>query len=300
MSTTQSRREFLAAAAVSAAAGTFMATTPAVARAGPAPAKTSGAPPLRLGLMTYLLAKDWDIDTIITNMKKTKFEHVELRTTHAHGVEVGLTKAQREEVRVRFEDAGLRLSLASAFQYHYPEPERVRQNIEGTKEYTLLARDIGALGIRVFPNAILVDKGIPEEKTLEQVGKALAEVGEFAHQHGVEIRVCNHGRGTNDVVRIKKIFDYAGSEHVYLNWNCDGTDVKGIGFEAKFNLVKDRIRNLHMHELTNEAYPYRKLFALLRASGYTGYCDAEIKASPEPIRLMRYYRALFLALQDAY
>ena len=30
-----------------------------------------------------------------------------------------------------------------------------------------------------------------------------------------------------------------------------------------------------------------------------GYCDAEIDASKEPIRLMKYYRATFLALQNA-
>jgi sugar phosphate isomerase/epimerase len=250
--------------------------------------------------MTYNLAKDWDIDTIIKNCKETKFEHAELRTTHAHGVEVGLTKAQRRQVRKRFEHAGIKLSLAGAFMYHFEDQQQVRRNIEGTKQYTLLAHDIGAIGIRVFPNAILVDKGIPEEKTLKQIGKALAEVGEFAHDYGVEIRVSNHGKGTDDVTRIKKIIDYSGSKHVYMNWNCDRTDTEGIGFEAKFDLVKDRIRNLHIHDLTSEVYPYRKLFVLLRRSGYQGYCDAEIQASPEPVRLLRYYRALFLALQNAF
>jgi sugar phosphate isomerase/epimerase len=211
-----------------------------------------------------------------------------------------LTKPQRKQVRKRFEDAGIKLSLASAFAYHYQDQGKLRENIEGTKQYTLLARDIGAIGIRVFPNALLVDKGIPEEKTLEQIGKALAEVGGFAHDYGVEIRVSNHGRGTNDVTRTKKIIDYSASRHVYMNWNCDGSDTKGVGFEAKFNMVKDRIRNLHIHDLTSPTYPYRKLFALLRKSGYHGFCDAEIQASPEPLRLMRYYRALFLALQNAF
>lgn len=302
-----SRRAFMKGSAASAAAAAFAAGTPATAnttRPAGAPAdrreSPAAAPALRLGLMTYNLARGWDLDTILRNCAQTRFEHVELRTTHAHGVEVGLTAEQRAEVRKRFQDAGLKLSLASAFMYHFEDPRRVRENIEGTKEYTLLARDIGAIGIRVFPNAILVDKGIPEEKTLEQIGRAFAEVGEFAHDHGVEIRVSNHGRGTNDVTRIKRIIDHSGSKHVYMNWNCDGTDVEGIGFEAKFNLVKDRIRNLHIHDLTSETYPYRRLFQLLREARYEGYCDAEIAESPEPIRLMRYYRALFLALQNAF
>ncbi len=306
MSKGLSRRKFIMSSAISASAGMLMTRSCAGARAKQMKGSAENVlpknnkPPLRLGLMTYNLAKDWDIDTIIKNFRETKFEHAELRTTHKHGVEVSLTKAQRKEVRRKFEDAGIKLSLASAFMYHFEDQRKVSQNIEGTKEYTILAHDIGAIGIRVFPNAILVDKGIPEEKTLEQIGKALAEVGDFAHDYGVEIRVSNHGKGTNDVTRIKKIIDYSGSKHVYMNWNCDGTDTKGIGLEAKFNVVKDRIRNLHIHVLTSETYPYRKLFALLRKSGYHGYCNAEIQASPEPIRLMRYYRALFLALQNAF
>jgi hypothetical protein len=54
-----------------------------------------------------------------------------------------------------------------------------------------------------------------------------------------------------------------------------------------------------MHELYDEAYPYRLFFRLLNKAGYQGYCDAEIPASCEPVRLMKYYRALFLAYQNA-
>jgi sugar phosphate isomerase/epimerase len=193
----------------------------------------------------------------------------------------------------------LKLSLASAFAYHWDDPQKLRENVEGTKEYTILAHDVGAIGIRVFPNALLVDKGIPEEQTLEQIGKALAEVGKFAADYGVEIRVSNHGRGTNRVSIVRKILDFADSPHVYMNWNCDRTDVEEPGFEAHFNMVKDRITNLHIHDLFNEQYPYRKLFSLLRQSGYSGYCDAEVGESCEPIQFMMYYRGLFLALQNA-
>jgi sugar phosphate isomerase/epimerase len=256
------------------------------------------APPLRLGLMSYNLAKDWDIPTIIKNCTETGFEHVELRTTHAHGVEVSLSKDQRRAVRRRFEDAGLKISLASGFAYHWPDAAELRKNIEGTKEYTLLARDLGALGIRVFPNALLVDKGIPEEQTLRQIGRSLAEVGTFAHSHGVEIRVEIHGSGTNVVAKVKKMVDYSECPYVYVNWNCEKNDTKGPGFDTNFDSVKDRIRNVHLHELW-EDYPYRRLFKLLGQSGYRGYCDAEIAESAEPIRLMKYYRACFLALQNA-
>ncbi|NQU23759.1 MAG: sugar phosphate isomerase/epimerase [Candidatus Nealsonbacteria bacterium] len=293
MSETITRRKFFAISAVGGCAAT-VGLAPRKARTEDKPADG----PLRLGLMTYRLGAEWDLETILKNCREVKWEHAELRTTHAHGVEVGLSKTQRREVRKKAEDAGIKLSLASAFSYHWEDPQQVRKNIEGTKEYTLLAEDIGALGIRVFPNAILVDKGIPEEKTLEQIGKAVAEAARFGADHGVEIRLANHGRGTNRISRTKKILDYADSPHVYVNWNCDGSDVEEPGFEAHFNMVKDRIRNIHLHDLHNEKYPYRKLFALLRKSGYRGYCDAEVGPSLEPVTFMKYYRALFLALQN--
>jgi len=255
--------------------------------------------PLKLGVMTYTLAENWDIETIIKNLTETGYQSVELRTTHAHGVEVTLSPEERAEVKKRFEDSALEeISLASAFQYHFPDQDELKANIEGTKEYTLLAQDIGAKSIRVFPNAL--PDGVPEEKTLEQIGKALAEVGEFGYEHGVKIKVCVHGNKTARVPIIKKIIDYSESPHVYVNWNCNLSDTEGEGLEHNFNTLKDRIISLHTHELWTENYPYRRLFELLSESGFKGYCNAEISGNKDPIRILRYYRALFLSLQNAY
>jgi len=254
--------------------------------------------PLKIGLMTYTLGKDWDIETIIKNCSEAGWKSVELRTTHKHGVEVTLSPSERAEVKKRFKDSPLEtISMASAFQYHDPDPAILKKNIEGTKEYILLARDVGATGIRVFPNAFV--EGVDRNKTMEQIGKALAEVGSFGHDHGVEIRVCVHGKGTNSVPVIKKIIDFSGSPYVYVNWNCDLSDTAGEGFEYNFNSVRDRIKGVHMHELFNPDYPYRLFFKLLSESGYQGYCNAEVDQSCEPVTFMKYYRALFLALQNA-
>ncbi len=305
MSAECTRRELLRSSAAVAATAVFASSCQSEAKPAAQPAVTAApaagvasSKPLKLGLMSYTLAKDWDIDTIIKNCKETGFEHIELRTTHAHGVEVTISKEQRQTVRKRFEDAGLKISLASGFAYHYPDAARLRKEIEGTKEYVILAQDVGALGFRVFPNALPGGKGIPEEQTMRQIGKALAEVCPFAHEHGVKIALEVHGSGTNIVGKVKQMIDYSECPYAYVNWNCDANDAKGPGFDANFASVKDRIANVHMHELF-ENYPYRRLFELLRQSGYTGYCDAEIPESKEPIRLMKYYRATFLALQDA-
>jgi len=295
-----SRKKFLQTAAV---AGTVVMapgfSIPSVSEQKQETVITLNKNPLKIGLMTYLLGRDWDIEAIIKNCTATGFQSVELRTTHAHGVEVTLTSAQRAEVNKRFKDSPLdTISLASAFQYHSPDPAELKKNIEGTKEYVLLARDVGATGIRVFPNAF--PEGVSREKTMEQIGKALAEVGNYANNYGIEIRVCVHGQGTSSVPVIKKIIDYSQSPYVYVNWNCNLSDSEGEGFEYNFNSVKDRIRGVHMHDLHDPEYPYRLFFKLLAESGYKGYCNAEIsRVSCEPVEYMKCYKGLFLALQNA-
>ena len=292
-----SRRNFLKTAAISGTAVALPGSVGAAPLSNKDESFELNENPLKIGIMTYTIAKEWDIDTVIKNLSETGYQSVELRTTHAHGIEVTMSKEKRSEVKKRFEDSPLEaISLASAFRYHDADPAELKKNIEGTKEYTLLARDVGALGFRVFPNAL--PEEVPVEQTLEQIGKALAEVGEFAYNQGVEIRVCVHGSGTNRVPIIKKIIDYSQSPHVYVNWNCNANDVEGEGLEHNFNLIKDRIRSMHMHELW-DGYPYRQLFRLLSDNNFTGYCNAEISGNDDPIRLMHYYKGLFLALQNA-
>lgn len=289
-----SRRSFIQTATLGIAA-----LTPGISKANVIEMKSVVRrinPPLKLGLMTYNMGKDWDIETIIKNCTETGLVHAELRTTHKHGIELSLSKQERAEVKKRFEDSSLEaISLASAFKYHFTDQEELRQNIEGTKEYLQLAADVGAIGIRVFPDAF--PEGVSREKTMEQIGKALAEVGQFGYNVGVDVRVCVHGNGTGNVPIIKKIIDYSNSDHVYVNWNCMASDAEGEGLTKNFNMVKNRIRGVHMHELYSN-YPYRDFLQLLRDSSYKGYCNIEISESSDPIRLMHYYRTLFLALQN--
>jgi len=257
---------------------------------------------MRLGLVTYNLAKDWDIPKTLQMCEKTGFEGVELRTTHAHGVEVTLGKGERERVRKQFEDSPVELvGLGSAFEYHSPDPGEVRRNIEGTKEYVVLAHDVGAPGVKVRPNGFPPPElGIPREKTLEQIGSALRECGEFAQNYGVQIRLEVHGRETCKLPHIKRMLEVADHPNVFVCWNSNPTDVDEAtgSVRPNFDLVRDRIGLVHITELWQEAYggyPYKELFGLLKDVGYKGFCCAEIPESPEPERLMRYYRALFLA-----
>jgi len=287
------RRTFLS----SAAAGMAGATALGASLSSAAPVTGN---PLGLGLVTYNLAKDWDVATIIKNCAETGFGAVELRTTHAHGVEVTLSGSERREVGKRFADSPVVLaSLGSAFEFDSPDAAVLKKNIEGTKEYAVLARDVGASGIKVRPNHLHTEDGVPEEKTLEQIGVSLREVSAFAADYGIQIRVEVHGRDTCRLPRIKKIMDYAAHDNCRVCWNSNQDDLLDGGLEANFDLVKDKISFVHMRDLFNEDYPHRRLFQLLHGIGYESWCCAEIQGSDDPIRVMKYYRGLFLALQNA-
>jgi len=249
-----------------------------------------------LGIVTYNIAKDWDLPTILSRLEKLGYAGVELRTSHAHRVEVNLTKSQREEVRKRFEDSPVELAgLGSAFEYQAVDPAEVRRNIEGTKAYVRLAHDIGAPGVKVRPNG--VPKGADLDTVLRQIGQALHEVGQDAADFGVEIRVEVHGAVTCELPHFAKILEYADCPNVYTCWNSNPSDVRKGSIEEGFRLVGPRIREVHLRDLTDEQYPWRELFAKLAQQGYEGYTLAEIPESSDPERVLRYFRALWLAYQ---
>jgi sugar phosphate isomerase/epimerase len=251
---------------------------------------------IQLGIVTYNIAKDWDLPTILKRLEALDYRGVELRTSHAHKVEVNLTSEQRQDVRKRFADSPVELAgLGSAFEYQAADPAVVRKNIEGTKEYVRLAHDIGAPGVKVRPNGI--PKGADLDATLRQIGRALHEVGEDAAGFGVEIRVEVHGGTTQLVPNLAKIIAYADHPNVYVCWNSNPTDVKDGSIKENFALVAPKIHEVHLRDLFDDTYPWRDLFALLDAQGFDDYTLAEIPESTDPERVLRYFRALWMAYQ---
>ena len=249
---------------------------------------------MKVGIVTYNIAKDWDLDTIIEKCEATGMEGVELRTTHAHGVEVTLSAAERETVKKKFADSSIELAgLGSAFDYHSVDQDEVKQKIAGTKDYIVLARDVGTSGIKVRPNGL--PEEVPVEKTLEQIGLALRECGEFAAGYGVQIRLEVHGGGTSHPPHIRTILDIADRDNVVACWNSNAREIVDGSIKQYFDLLAGRIGQVHMRDLV-AGYPWGELLGSLKASGYEGFCLAEIGGSPEPERILKYYRAVWDAL----
>lgn len=252
---------------------------------------------MKLGLVTYNIAHDWDLPTIIERCKATGFEGVELRTTHAHGVEPSLGKPQRAEVRKRFEDSGIVLwGLGSICDFHSDDPAAVKQNIETCREFVLLAKDLGAKGVKVRPNGLQEAKGIPVERTLDQIGNALRECGKFGADHGIEIWLEVHGPGTYHPPYIRKILDVCAHPSVGACWNSNSGDIKDGSVKEYFELLRPNIKSCHINEFWRPDYPWREFLGLLKKSGYDRFTLAEIPESPDAERVMRYYRALWMEM----
>ena len=249
---------------------------------------------MNLGLCTYLWGQNWDLPALIASCEKTGFLGLELRTQHAHKVETILNAVQRAEVKKRFADSSvICLGYGANFEYHSPDPSKLRENIEQTKEYIKLCKDIGATGIKVKPNNLPAE--VPKEKTIAQIAASLNEVGKFAQDYGQLVRVEVHGTLTQELPNMKAIFDQVTEPNVKVCWNCNDQDLLPPGLEGNFNMVKKWFGDtVHIRELNDGNYPYQKLFNLFAGINYEGWILLEARTNPtDKIIAMKEQLSLF-------
>lgn len=287
-----SRRTFMekgSKAAAAAVAGVVVA--PGVLGAS---LSTQANSKMRFGLVTYQWGRDWNIPTLLRNCQRAGVEGVELRVEHAHGVSPELSQRQRYEVNLRFANSPVELvGLGTNWAFHYADQARVRAEIEAAKEYVRLSHDVGGKGVKVKPNG-LPDE-VPVEKTIEQIGLSLNELGRYAEDYGQEIRVEVHGEKTQQLPIMKRIFDVADHPNVTVCWNSNDEDLAGEGLVHNFNLVKDRLGSItHVRELNEGDYPYQELINLFVGINYEGWILMEARTEPaDRVKALAEQRALF-------
>jgi sugar phosphate isomerase/epimerase len=133
--------------------------------------------------------------------------------------------------------------------FHSPDAAELKKQIESAKAYIKLSHDIGGSGVKVKPDKL--PKEVAKEKTLEQIGKALAEVGDYALGFGQEIRLEVHGEVT-DLGDVKTVME--------------------VAIEANFAKVQPFLgETVHIRELNDGKYPWEKLISLLVGADYEGW-----------------------------
>ncbi|MCX7426287.1 MAG: TIM barrel protein [Planctomycetia bacterium] len=249
---------------------------------------------MKLGLVTYQWAKDWDVATILHHLEASGVLGIEPRTTHAHGIEPSLNAQQRGEIKRRFDDSPVKLvGLGSNECYDDPDPAVLAKAIEATKAFVKLGHDVGAGGVKVKPNGF--HKDVPREKTIEQIGRSLNTVGKFAADCGQQIRLEVHGECSPPPV-MKQIMDVADHPNVTICWNSNRADQEGLGLEANFNLLKDRFgATCHIRTLDDGGYPFQKLLDLMAKMDYDGWLlmECSTPAPKDPVAELTRQRVLF-------
>jgi len=229
---------------------------------------------MHIGLVTYMVGAKMDLPTLIDTCEKSGMEGVELRSTHKHGVEPHISAERRRQVRALFEKSPVRCyALGSACEYHSPDPKTVRKNIDLTKKFIDLAADLGCWGVKVRPNGL--PKGVPEDKTLRQIGASIRTCAEYAAPKKVNVFVECHGRDTSRPDRMMRIMKICDHPSACLAWNCNGIDVQDGSIAKYFKVCQRWIKHVHIHTLTEKGYPWKELYDLLKAADFTGFTMIE-------------------------
>jgi len=185
------------------------------------------------------------------------------------------------------------VGYGSNYEFHSPDPAKLRENIDGAKEYVKLCKDIGATGLKVKPNTL--PKEVEREKTIAQIARSLNELGKFAKDYGQLIRVECHGSITQEIPNMKAIFEQVTEKNVKMCWNSNDVDLNPPGLEANFNSVKQWIGDTtHIRGIKISEYPYEQLFRLLSGIKYNGWILVEATTPyTDPVAVLKEQLMLF-------
>jgi hypothetical protein len=235
---------------------------------------------MKLGMVTYLWGKDWDVPTLIKNLSESGIGGVELRVEHAHGVGISLSKEQRKEVRKKFKNSPVEIvGMGTNQQFDYPDRAKLVESIAVTTDFIKLSNDIGGSGVKVKPNQF--HPGVPKSRTIDQIGRALNQLARIGADYGQQIRLEVHGNETQEIDNIRAIMDVADHPNATVCWNCNPQDLNGQGIETNFNLLKDRFGDIcHVRELDDTSYPYQTLMNLYVKMNYKGWILLECRTDP--------------------
>jgi len=241
---------------------------------------------LQLGLTTYQIGSKWTVPELIEFLPRLGLLGLEIRTDlgYTHGIELDRPKAVRTETAKRFADSRVTLvGVACGERYDSPDAAVLARAIERTKELMQFCADLGAPGLRIFPDNFHAD--IPQEKTLEQIADSLKKLAPTADSLGIELRLEAHG-SVGLLPNLENIAKAVNHPKVRVMLNSDLRDIRGAGLSANLEMVKPYLAGVHhIHDLTATAYTeskfYETQFAFLKKIEWNGFCLLEIDDKPD-------------------
>jgi sugar phosphate isomerase/epimerase len=202
---------------------------------------------------------------------------------HGHGVEVTLSPAERQAVRVQAKESGIALACL-ATSCRYANPEMAEENVATTLRSIELAGDLGAPTIRVFGGKI--GEGLDRADAIDLVASSLSQVADQAAAADVTVCVETHDDwcDPNHLVAVMEQVDHP---NIAINWDImHPVRVEGFKMEEAFDIVEPHIRHIHFHDGAKDGtialtpigegrIDHEAAVRLLLKTGYDGYLSGE-------------------------
>jgi sugar phosphate isomerase/epimerase len=230
---------------------------------------------MKLSLDTYSIGADLTLRDLVELLPACGFDAVEFRceANQKHGVELEAPPEERRRIKAWLEGVGIAVSCLSTSQRFESPDLAVRQTvIERVNRYVDLAHDLGCLGVRTFGNDF--PSGVPQGDVVRYVGESLRACGEHAEGSGVNVLLEMHGEFYYWEYALGAV-KTADHPNVWINYNSDPRDLVDGSVAYTFGQVKEYVRHVHLHEFEDPTFPYKELFALLKAMDYPYYLSLE-------------------------
>ena len=148
-----------------------------------------------------------------------------------------------------------------------------------------------------------------DDRKVDAAFNSLEELSNFARQRGVQILLENI---PNELSTAERLVDFLATTHLDLNFVFDtGHANLGAGVEHEFNLMKKRIRSLHVHDNDGQkdlhlfplvaeggTIPWKPVMELLRSAQDQYPLLLELKEVPDMANPLEKVREVFDRLEE--
>ncbi len=249
---------------------------------------------MKLGLHAWQMGRERDLDTMLGICVESGMACLEVmeEASFKSSIPLETPAAERAEIRRKFADAGVAIAaLSIVCTYDSPDEAVVRANIEETRRYLELAKDVGAPRLRCLGDRLHEDEGEAKEVTITRVAAALREVCEFADPLGVDCPIEMHGH-FSPWENALAVVEQVAHPRCYLVHNGQPANTPPDRWDEVWAKIRPHLKHIHVHDLLSERFPYRKFLEALRDSGYDGFICMELAPSDDPVRVLTLTKAL--------
>jgi sugar phosphate isomerase/epimerase len=246
----------------------------------------------KLAAMTSV-CPDWGVEEIIEGMKGHGYEGLEPRVGwgHAAGIELDTSPKEREAIRSKVENAGLKICcVATGARFATEDADALKGYIDEADAAIDLAADLGAGVIRTFGGA----RGKGQVFWMvHRTAEAYKRVMDHAANRGVTVLMETHDEWCVSA-QVRAVVEKVNHPNMGVLWDMMHTQRFMEKTEETMQTIGHLARHLHAHDgrfdevngpietvgLGEGVIDHTTPLKLLNASGFEGYFSVEVIHKP--------------------